>query len=513
MSDETLIFGPPGCGKTHTMINIVRDELSKGTAPDRIGFVSFSRKSIEEARNRVSTELQLTEKDVPWFKTLHSIGFNWLGMDKSETIQSGDFRALGNALGMAFDSGTATALEEGLIPVSAKEGNKYLEVISRAKLRCITLEQEYNDRGDYDLHWSMVRRVNDVYAMYKSEMGKFDYTDMIEMFVKQGTGPALEVLIVDEAQDLTPLQWRQVQILKERASRVYYAGDDDQCIHRWNGVDITSFMNASENKHVLNKSYRVPRSVFKLANQIVRRIDVRQPKDWSPRDEEGSVNYHMNWYDVDLDQGSWTIMARTNKSLNNIHHQLREDGYLFERFGNPSLNPELLDAMATWDRLVAGQTASVGEIKKMYEFMPKQGERAMLKRGAAKTFDTVDPQGFHNLDNLVAEHGVVERMNGVVEPKDVPSVLAVNMSPEDIRYYRAVQRRGEDLYKPRINLSTIHRMKGGEDDNVVLLTDSSYPAVNNTDQDDEHRVFYTGVTRARHNLHIIESQAKYRYEI
>ena len=45
----------------------------------------------------------------------------------------------------------------------------------------------------------MLKRVNDVYAQYKSDEMKFDYTDMIEMFVKQGTAPTLDVLIVDEA--------------------------------------------------------------------------------------------------------------------------------------------------------------------------------------------------------------------------------------------------------------------------------------------------------------------------
>ena len=87
------------------------------------------------------------------------------------------------------------------------------------------------------------------------------------------------------------------------------------------------------------------------------------------------------------------------------------------------------------------------------------------------------------------------------------------MSREDITYVAAIRRRGEDLLKPRIALSTIHRMKGGEDDNIMLLTESSFPAVNNPDQDDEHRVFYTGITRARHNLHIVDSPARYRYGI
>ena len=140
-------------------------------------------------------------------------------------------------------------------------------------------------------------------------------------------------------------------------------------------------MNACENKRVLSQSYRVPKSVFRIANHLVHRINDRQEKAWNPRTEDGNVDFHMNWYDVNIDEGSWTIMARTNKTLNSIQESLRQDGYLFERFGHSSISTDLLEAMSTWERLARGETAGVGDIKKLYGFMPKQGEKALLKHG------------------------------------------------------------------------------------------------------------------------------------
>jgi superfamily I DNA/RNA helicase len=73
-------------------------------------------------------------------------------------------------------------------------------------------------------------------------------------------------------------------------------------------------------------------------------------------------------------------------------------------------------------------------------------------------------------------------------------------------YIRSMRRNGENLKnKPRIQLSTIHSVKGGERNNVVLLTDLTH----NTNKsylknpDDETRLFYVGATRTKENLHII----------
>ena len=331
---EKLIFGPPGCGKTFTLINVVRDALKKGTPPDKIGFVSFSRKSVEEARTRVATELNLTEEDTPWFRTLHSTGFQWLGFNKDQVMSKYDFNNIGNEVGLVFDTNTARNSQDGLINMSAREGNKYLEIIHRSIMRCVSLEEQFNETEDYTLHWTLLNKLNAVYHNFKKENDKVDFTDM------------------------------------------WYAGDDDQCIHRWNGVSVEDFMNSCHNIEILKQSYRVPTSVFSVANRIVKRISYRQPKDWHPMMKPGSVNYHLNMHDVDIDQGSWTIMARTNKIVQNVAESLRDDGYLYSLYGVPSLNQDMIKNMKTWELLQKGSKLPLQMIRDLYSALPKVGDKA-----------------------------------------------------------------------------------------------------------------------------------------
>ena len=63
--------------------------------------------------------------------------------------------------------------------------------------------------------------------------------------------------------------------------------------------------------------------------------------------------------------------------------------------------------------------------------------------------------------------------------------------------------------QPRIKLSTIHGSKGGEADNVMLLTDLTRKADAEywRQRDQERRVFYVGMTRARNTLNIVRSQS------
>ena len=76
-----------------------------------------------------------------------------------------------------------------------------------------------------------------------------------------------------------------------------------------------------------------------------------------------------------------------------------------------------------------------------------------------------------------------------------------------------MRKNGEKLNEaPRITLSTIHGAKGGECENVVLLTDLSLNTMKAYEKnpDDENRLFYVGATRTKEHLHIISPKQEYK---
>ena len=88
------------------------------------------------------------------------------------------------------------------------------------------------------------------------------------------------------------------------------------------------------------------------------------------------------------------------------------------------------------------------------------------------------------------------------------------INEEVAMYIRKCQRRDQDINAiPKIKILTIHGSKGGEADNVVLLSELSNKAYQSLlkNGDDERRVFYTGITRSKKNLFLVRSSNDYEY--
>ena len=492
MNNIKKIFGPPGAGKTTYLLNVVNDELEKGVPSVKMGYFSFTRKAANEARDRAIQKFpHLNAKtDFPYFRTLHSLAFHCLSLKKEDVMSAEHFREFAKEAGLDLKVSHDTDMD------MLRPDNPVLNEINIARIKGLDLRKHYNQSA-LDIEWHHFEYVERSYRHYKSARNLLDFTDMLERIVQEPHHlPELDVLIIDEAQDLSRLQWKMVEELCLRSKRVWVAGDDDQAIFTWAGADVNSFLSFSGEIQILEQSYRVPAAVHKLANDIIQRIKNRQAKIWKPREVEGYVRSYMRFEDVPIDKGQWLIMATTNYMLNPIHEWLKSNGILFERGGVMSISQNILEAVHDWERLRKGQAIGYENVKAVYRLL---GTDAVLR--GHKTFKTGDPEKVYTMDELKAHYGL---------QTDEVWYTALEKIPDDKKTYLvAILRRGTKFSEAgRIRLSTIHAAKGGEADNVLLLMDLSPKFANEASKnsDNVNRLFYVGITRAKQSLHLVLPQ-------
>jgi DNA helicase II / ATP-dependent DNA helicase PcrA len=378
-------------------------------------------------------------------------------------------------------------------------------LIDLYRVKNTTLHEEYKKAGHIKGGFERLQRVAHDYYHFKKSKGVFDYTDLILEFKKQNMSPKLEVLIVDEVQDLKPVEWDMVKIMMDQARVVYLGGDDDQAIYSWSGADVSKLINLQCHERVLNQSYRIPKTVFTKANQLIGKVKNRIPKEWNSREALGTVS-NINYERLSFRENEWLVLCRTNYYLNEIANDLRSKGYLFEKNNKLSIKDEVLTAFNTWKALQNNTEVSLPDVKVMYQYI-KSGEYGIAR--GFKKMKGADEEKKYSYQELSQEWG----LNTNIE---TPWDIALNgIGDQELVYMRQIIRRGYDLgKKSNLRLSTIHGAKGGESQNVVLFTDISKRIVDDmaVNRDDERRVFYVGMTRAKENLFIIPSTSQYEFE-
>lgn len=460
-----------------------------GISPAMIGYFSFTRKASHEARDRAIEKFPNLKEatDFPWFRTLHSLAFRCLNINSNEVMKAENYREFG------VEAGIDLNIEHGEEDFMIKTDNPILSEINIARIKGQDLRTYYNN-SRLDIEWYHFEYVERAYRHYKESRGLIDFTDMLERLVHaQDKLPSLEAVIIDEAQDLSRLQWNLVEILASKAKRVYIAGDDDQAVFTWAGADVDAFLNFEGTVTVLEQSWRVPAKVHEVAEEIVHRIKNRQEKEWKPRNFEGAVQTYQRFEDVDISEGEWLVLAPTNYLLNEVHAHLRSMGIIYERHGQRSIPEAILDAVVAWETLRKGLPVDTAYIQNIYKYLGPDA----VKRGFRK-LPGIEPDQLYGMADLKAKFGLLT---------DAIWHEALSKIAEDKRdYIIAALRRGKRLRGAvPIKLSTIHGAKGGEADHVMLLTDLSAKFVKeySTNADAVHRLFYVGVTRAKKSLHII----------
>ena len=97
------IFGPPGTGKTTTLLNMVDEALSSGVTPNKIAFLAFTRKAAHEAKERACQRFKLDpQKDLYYFRTLHSLALTLSDIRTEQVMQAENYRELSEKIGITL---------------------------------------------------------------------------------------------------------------------------------------------------------------------------------------------------------------------------------------------------------------------------------------------------------------------------------------------------------------------------------------------------------------------------
>jgi len=490
-------FGPPGTGKTTTLLNLVDDALSGGMSANDIGYFAYTRKASMEARDRAVDRFNLdADKEFTYFRTLHSLAFRLLGMTSSDVLSEKHLKDFSERVGADLSQG-AQLTEDGGFSVF-KSDHPIMRVIDLARTTELGPEAAYNCSQIHEpRHFFM--HVYEEYDAFKKQNNLTDFTDMlVNLSERPEIFPHFKLCFVDEAQDLTPLQWRVVDILDKKSDRMFIAGDDDQGIYAWAGADIHRFISLPGGSEVLSQSYRIPRSIWEVAQKVSGRIKQRQPKTWSPRQADGVVERTYDTYGLEFPPDSeWLVMAQANYMLSDIAWDLKRQGVFFERFGEPSLGKKVRNAIFSWNHLTSKNNGEISlqEAQNLFNHIAT-GERGITRGG--KTLLKASHEDDTFTFGVLSEHFGLD----IGLQTDWQTALD-KIKPEDRAYAEVLLSRGVDISKrPKVRLSTIHGAKGGEADNVLLYLDLTGKALEEMERnpDNANRVLYVGITRARERL-------------
>jgi len=253
-----LVLAGPGAGKTFCLIERIRFLVEqRGLDPGRICVFTFTNKAAEEIATRLSQ----------------------LG-PRAERVKRGTIHAFCAELLREF--GTHVGLEPGF-GIADEEYQLFvlrrLEGYRRWHRKTLTRFSAHRFCGE-----ALFSDDTTLFARYERFLAESKMLDFDTLVLKtaelleHASAPAVrkkwDAVLVDECQDLNPVQYRIIRELARDHRHVFAVGDHEQSIYSWAGADPAVLKSFANDFRIaapiyLQKNYRCPRNVFELARRLV----------------------------------------------------------------------------------------------------------------------------------------------------------------------------------------------------------------------------------------------------
>jgi DNA helicase-2/ATP-dependent DNA helicase PcrA len=534
-----LVLAGPGTGKTRVLASRAARLIHDGIPPESILAVTFTNRAAEEMKKRLERMPGVTAAaEQPRICTFHALGLHIIEEHVERTGRSREFTVVDEE-----DRRVLLSLVAGGGGRSASTAG---ELITRAKRDLVQVDELQSDSDQR------------IYRLYEEQLlahNVFDFDDLLLVPVRMlGGHPDLRRryreryrwIMIDEYQDINRAQYALIGLLvPEKRGNIFAIGDPDQAIYGFRGADvryIDSFLEDYPEAEVytLKKSYRCSNFILRASRSVVERtatypstlegvaegVRVHLVEQGSDRSEgefvARSIERRMGGLrffsmDSDITDGGeeetcsladFAVLCRIKEQMAPVEEAFANHGVPYQAIGTlPFYREEPFRSISGLMKLARGQGGTPLQehlLRNMH--LPAEMKLPELDRGIS----------VRDAARLVAELCFGERVRKQEALYQRYLELCERYGDDFVTFFRFLDLgTGADLYNDntqQVSLMTLHTAKGLEFSCVFILgcEDGLIPFSlhGETDQAEERRLLYVGMTRARRTL--ILSHAKRR---
>lgn len=491
-----LVVAGPGSGKSTVIIERAKWLATHGVSPSTMAFVTFTNVGAKVLRRRLQEALGT---DVGFVGTLHSMMLGLLRHDDPRWVMVGEEDSdefLARQAKLIGYSGTSDALAEA---------RRALPKLNTPAARAVRMYHQF---------------------MRSEHMLDFDMVLIEGLRLVKERGLPWPNLFVDEFQDSAPVDAEAY--LAANPAQLFVVGDSDQAVYSFRGSRPQNLSDYWQSKrftcHVLSENFRCGSNICEVANQVIRLNRDRLDKTTiSATDSEGVVRATV--FDTDqqeraavaalvrteIDKGiapaDIAILCRTNRLAREMRDELALSGL-------PVAEVESDRKPRDWRllQLIIAQIGAPGNWASARLLVRERARIAKSDLQAAETWlESVRKLGGDAAQALaLPTFGVVTSLNADFSRLGV-SKLSHSLLAQRIRVYdpqttdellAAMRESPEAKTNRGINVLTVHASKGEEFTSVVVPGAELFVSYDEADMDEERRLFFVALTRARRSLYV-----------
>ena len=376
-----LIVAGAGSGKTRVLTGRIAWLLARGTEPDRILALTFTKKAASEMKERIAAMVGYPKARRLYMGTFHSVFIRFLreyadrlGYPENFTIYDTSDQT----------SAVRRCLKEMQLDEKVYKPKDVLARISMAKNNLVTPEAYAANTAarmnDTHAKKPEIWRIYATYQRLLKTSGVMDFDDillnmniLLRDFPDAGAEIAarFDYVMVDEYQDTNFAQYLILKKLSQKHRNLCVVGDDSQSIYAFRGAKIENILNFRKDypdMHIfrLERNYRSTRTIVDAANSLIAKNEGRIPKKCFSEGETGDKIRLVQAYNeqeealliassiVSRMQEShaqyvdFAILYRTNAQFRVIEEALRKRNLPYRIYSGTSFydHPEVKDMMA-----------------------------------------------------------------------------------------------------------------------------------------------------------------------